>query len=170
MADSDDIEARVRADIAEHGWHVVKVMGDDTAPAWAYTIGLHETAGHPELAMFGMPLDDLHAALNHMGALIRAGRVFEPGEHDGVFEGLSCALRPVEQRWMDVFFGNAAWHYKDVEVPLLQCFWPDAAGHFPWQDEFDASWRDDQPQLFCDAVEEALSDTLAETLRREGAL
>jgi hypothetical protein len=170
MAAPDDIEARVRGDIAEHGWHVVKVMGDDAAPAWAYTIGLHETAGHPELAMFGLPLDDLHAALNQMGALIRSGRVFEPGEHDGIFEGLPCAVRPVEPRWMDVFFGNAAWHYKDAAVPLLQCFWPDAAGRFPWQDGFDASWRSDQPQLFRGDVEAALSETLAETLRREGAL
>ena len=170
MAAPDDIEARVRADIDQHGWHVVKVMGDDHAPAWAYTIGLHETLGHPELAMFGMPVDDLHRALNHMGGLVRAGRTFEPGEYDGVFEDLPCAVRPVAPRWLDVFFGNAAWHYRDADVPLRQCFWPDSGGHFPWQDGFDATWRHDQPLLFHESVDEALSEKLAETLRREGAL
>ena len=170
MSQADDIEARVRADIDAHGWHVVKVMGDEHAPAWAYTIGLWERGEHPELAMFGMPLDQLHAVLNHAGALVRGGRVLEPGEHEGVFEGLPCAVRPVEPRWLDVFFGNAAWHYQSREVPVRQCFWPDAEGRFPWEPGFAASWRGRQPLLFHADVESALSDELAETLRREGAL
>ena len=169
MAAPDDVEAKVRADIAAHGWHVVKVMGDADAPGWAYTIGLVEQ-GHPEISIFGMELAPMHQTLNHLGALVGAGRRFEAGEHDGVFEGLPCAVRPVARRWYDVFFGNAAWHYRSAAFELVQCFWPDAAGRFPWDERFAAAWRARQPLLFHDSVEDALDPRLAGTLRREGAL
>lgn len=170
MGAPDDIEAKVASDIAEHGWHVVKVMGDDAAPGWAYTIGLHQRFAHPELAVFGMELEQMHHVLNHMAALIPTGRRFEPGEHEGVFEGLACAVRPVEPRWLPVFFGNASWHYKSDDVPILQVFWPDANGRFPWSSGFAASWRERQPLLFHADIATALAPRLAETLRREGAL
>lgn len=170
MGAHDEIEARVAADIDAFGWHVVKVMGDDQAPGWAYTIGLHERSGHPELAVFGMELEQMHHVLNHAAALVRTGRRLEPGEHEGVFEGLPCAVRPVEPRWLPVFFGNAGWHYKRQDVPILQVFWPDAEGRFPWDPRFAASWRERQPLLFEAEVERALHPRLADTLRREGAL
>jgi hypothetical protein len=170
MGAPDDIEARVARDIAEYGWHVVKVMGDDEAPGWAYTIGLHERLAHPELAVFGMELEPMHQVLNHVAALVGTGRRFEPGEHEGVFEGLPCALRPVAPRWLPVFFGNAEWHYKGRPFSILQLFWPDAGGRFPWEPGFAASWRVRQPLLFHPQIAEALDARLAQTLRREGAL
>jgi hypothetical protein len=166
----DELERRVRSDIDQYGWHVAKIMGDDRAPGWAYTIGLLETAGHAELSVFGLDLEEAHEVLNHLGNLARAGRTLAPGEHEGIFHGLPCGIRQVDPRWLDVFFGNAAWHYKSDRVAMLQCFWPDAEGRFPWEPEFAASWKDDQPLLFHPEVESALTPHVAEVLRLEGAL
>lgn len=167
----DEVERRVREDIRRFGWHVVKVMGDEHAPGWAYTIGLLERFDHPELAVFGLDLDSMHELLNHAGALVGTGRRFETDrEYDGVLEGLPCAVRAVAPRWTPVFFGNASWHYGREALPLLQCFWPDRGGRFPWQTGFDAALRDLQPRLFEAEVDAALSTRVADTLRREGAL
>lgn len=167
----DDLDRRVRDDIERHGWHVVKVVADEDAPAWAYTIGLGQTQQHPELAIFGMELDAMHAFLNHLGALVCAGRRFESGqEYEGIFEGMRCAFRAVAPRWLDVFFGNAAWHYRSAEVPILQCLWPDESGLLPWEPGFDESWREVQPLLHEAELERALAPRLAAVLRREGAL
>jgi len=167
----DEVERRVREDIRRFGWHVVKVMGDEHGPGWAYTIGLLERFEHPELAVFGLDLDTMHELLNHAAALVGTGRRFEAGrDYGGVLEGLPCAIRTVDPRWTDVFFGNAAWHYERPDPPLLQCFWPDAAGRFPWQEGFDAGLGALQPRLFEPEVGSALSEAFAGVLRREGAL
>jgi hypothetical protein len=50
-------DAEMQADIATYGWHVIKVFEDDEGPSFAFTIGLYKRFGHPELVVFGLPLD-----------------------------------------------------------------------------------------------------------------
>ncbi|MCG8589361.1 MAG: DUF4262 domain-containing protein [Proteobacteria bacterium] len=167
----DEIAARVRADIERYGWHVAKIPGEDPVPAWAFTIGLRERFQHPELAVFGIDLELLHPLLNRLGSEVRRGRQFTEGDRvDGVLEALPCAFRHVESCWIDVFLGNAAWHYESREFGALQCFWPDRAGRFPWEEGFDPAWREQQPLLYESAPDRALGPVLREALRREGAL
>jgi uncharacterized protein DUF4262 len=45
----DDHERKAVADVKKHGWHVLKVLEDDRGPAFAYTVGLYHSFGHPEL-------------------------------------------------------------------------------------------------------------------------
>ena len=40
---------KVLSDIEEYGWHVVKVMEDNSGPGFCYSIGLFKTFGHPEI-------------------------------------------------------------------------------------------------------------------------
>lgn len=70
-------------------WAVVGVIGDDDAPAFGYTNGLHEFYGHPELWMGGVAANDPLALewcttdigifLNQLAARVRDGEVLEPG-------------------------------------------------------------------------------------------
>ncbi len=167
----DEIRQRVRADIDTHGWHVVKVAGDETLPGWAYTIGLLTRFDHPELAVFGLDLDPMHRLLNHAGGLIGTGQRFEvAGSYEGLLEGTACGMRPVARVWVDVFFGNAAWHHQRPDVPVVQCLWPDRAGRLPWEEGFDASLHELQPRLYETALERALTPRWVDTLRAEGAL
>ena len=169
--DGDEIERRVRADIDAHGWHVVKIEGDDQAPAWAFTIGLQETFEHPEILVAGMPIDQLHALLNRIGDLLRAGNRFEPEQHvHSILEGFACAFKGVDERWYQTFAGNAAWHARDRGLDLLQCFWPDPEGRFPWDEAFPAELRPLQPLLYEAEPARALAPSLEAVLRAEGAL
>ncbi len=167
----DEIEARVRHDIARHGWHLVLVPPEESAPGWAHTIGLFEGFEHPEVLVFGIDLQVLARLLNHVGEAIRRGRRFASGEEaPGLLEQGALAFRDLAPKWRDPFLGNAAWHYQRDDVPCLQCFWPDPGGHFPWQRECDAEWRGDQPLLFESDTRAALPEALIDSLRREGAL
>ena len=60
-------DAQMRSDIETYGWHVIKVLEDDEGPGFAFTIGLFKRFGHPELIVFGLPLDTMHEMLNAAG-------------------------------------------------------------------------------------------------------
>lgn len=171
MDPQDEIERRVREDIERFGWHVALVPGEGETPGWAWTLGLFERFAHPELAIFGMPLEEMHRVLNLLGLRVKRGlRLADGARIAGIFEAYALALRQVDVRWVDPFFGNVAWHYRRADVPLLQVLWPDAQGRFPWEPDFDPAWRREQPLLFESAAARALPSPLARQLRAEGVL
>ncbi len=171
MEPQDEIERRVREDIERFGWHVALVPGEGETPGWAWTLGLFGRFSHPELAIFGMPLEDMHRVLNLLGLRVKRGLRFDDGSRvSGIFASYALTLRQVNERWVDPFFGNVAWHYQRGDVPLLQAVWPDAGGRFPWEPEFDPAWRREQPLLFEADEARALPPALARQLRAEGAL
>jgi hypothetical protein len=168
---SDEVAERVRRDIDETGWHLVMIPPEHGTPGWAHTLGLWERYQHPELLVFGPDLERIGPLANHIGALVRAGRRFEAdADEPGILQDHPVAFRRIAPKWIPVFLGNAAWHYESEEVPALQVFWPDPGGCFPWQPASDPAWRDDQPQLYETDTLAALSETLIDVLRREGAL
>jgi hypothetical protein len=167
----DEADLRVRSDIQTYGWHVAKIAGDDRAPPWAFTIGLEHSFEHPEVLVVGMELELLHALLNHVGEQVKRGRRFEDGERaDGVLENRPPEFRTVAARWHGAFVGNAAWFYRERSFRVLQCFWPDSEGRLPWEPGFDPAWHGRQPLLYLDDEDEALGESLARLLRKEGAL
>ena len=170
--DDDPIERRVRADIQVHGWHVAKIEGDEQVPPWAFTIGFGDSFdGHPEVLAAGMNLDQLHALLNRVGDLLRAGNRFEPEQRvHSILEGFACAFKTVDARWHQAFAGNAAWHHRDGDFTLMQCFWPDPEGRFPWEDGYPEHLRPLQPLLYEATPERALTPGVRATLEAEGAL
>jgi len=167
----DEADLRVRSDIETYGWHVAKIAGDDKAPPWAFTIGLEHNFEHPEVLVVGMDLALLHGLLNQIGEQVKRGRRFAAGERpEGVLERHPPAFRLALPRWHGAFVGNAAWFYREQSFRVLQCFWPDADGHLPWDEDFDPAWRGRQPLLFLDDEIEALGEPLARILHQEGAL
>jgi hypothetical protein len=168
---ADEIELRVRADIERHGWHVVIVPPEDDAPGWAHSIGLAERFAHPELLVFGSEPRQLGALVNALGERVRRGRRFAAGDTaEDVLAGLPFAFRAVAPRWLPVFLGNAAWHYRREDFPVLQGIWPDRHGRFPWQADCTPDVAGEQPRLEHAELHLALSERLLAALRREGAL
>ncbi len=167
----EQIEQHIRGDIERFGWHVAKIEGDDRVPPWAFTIGLGDTFDHPEVLAAGMSLEQLHALLNRIGDLLRAGNRFADGQHvHNILEGFACSFRRIDPAWHQPFAGNAAWHHRDDGLELLQCFWPDPEGRFPWDDGFPADLIPLQPMLYDATPERALAPTVLATLREEGVL
>ena len=171
MQQTDDVEDRVRADIRQHGWHVVLVPPERDSPGWGHTIGLWERYRHPELLIFGSEPPQLAELLNALGERVRAGRRFTAGDDEaGLLQGLGFAFRAMAPRWVGVFLGNAAWHYRSESIPVLQGFWPDSKGRFPWHTDCTRAVADEQPQLEAAELHLALPERLLAALRREGAL
>jgi len=142
------IDPRVRRDIEQHGWHVVKVREDDVGPAHAFTLGLHERHGHPEIVAVGPDLDALHQLVNAVGEEVRAGRRFAPDrDYPGILAGLACRFRAVHAANYGDFLGYAGWYYEGARFPALQCVWPDPSGRFPGEPGFPAELARWQPDL-----------------------
>jgi hypothetical protein len=123
----------IRRVIAEFGWWVGLIDGADEGPAFAYTVGLHETFRHPESIIFGLPLQSMHAILNNCGELIRGGSRFEAGAASPeVLEGYQVRFRAVTAaESYDEYLGYGCRHYGSRDFPVLQCVWPDTSHKFP---------------------------------------
>jgi hypothetical protein len=141
-------DEQMRADIATYGWHVTKVLEDDEGPGFAFTIGLWQRFEHPELILFGLPLDTMHLMLNGAGAAVRDGRSYRAGRsYADILEGYDCTFRPVPLRHYEEYLGSALWHYDGDDFPVLQLVWPDREHRYPWTAPADAWIRLAQPVL-----------------------
>jgi hypothetical protein len=135
-------DEKVKADVEEFGWHVIKAEEDASGPGFAFTIGLTHNFGRPELIVFGLPPDVMHQILNLAGDNIRAcTEKFESGmKTTELLEGYAWAFIEFPKSSYHDFLGYAIWFYKGEEFDVLQCVWPDKAGRFPWEagvlDEF----------------------------------
>jgi hypothetical protein len=141
-------DEKVIADVAEFGWHVIKVPEDVEGPAFAFTIGLTKTFAHPEVIIFGLALSTMHGTLNNIGALVRAGKRFEPGDvTQELLKRYACEFVRVPRSAYPDFFGSACRFYGGDAFEALQCVWPDRGGRFPWDDAVDDAVRRCQPLL-----------------------
>jgi hypothetical protein len=141
-------DAQMRADIATHGWHVIKVFEDAEGPGFAFTIGLYKRFAHPELVVFGLPLETMHLMLNAAGEAIRAGQTFGVGQKsDDILQGYSCTFRPFPREHYEAYLGSGRWFYDGDDFPALQLIWPDREHRFPWAAPVDGWIRQAQPVL-----------------------
>ena len=144
----DHLEDAVRANIADFGWHVMLVRADAEGPGFAYSIGLYESFGQPEILIVGLGTETMHWMINEIGGRLKQGeRVEAEGRIDWLLEGHDCAMRQVAPAHYRDYLGYARWYYRGDGFPVLQCAWPDKAGRFPWEPAFDPALRDRQPDL-----------------------
>ena len=99
---------RMTETIARCGWAIQAVEEGAGNLGYAYTIGLTEHSGHPELALANIELDTTARVLNGLGELVRAGRTLLPYTTATV-DGLEFALVEVHGAHLrgEVF---ASWH------------------------------------------------------------
>ncbi len=148
---SHPADQKFLAQIQTHGWNVTKVFRreGETGPEWSFSTGLFHTFQHPEIVIFGLELDTMQKIVNVIGTEIKGGEKFEPGnEYQNVFAQCGCQFRPVDwSRYAD-YLGWAMWFYNGDPFPVLQCFWPDREGHYPWDPSCSSGAVELQPFLF----------------------
>jgi hypothetical protein len=148
-ANLDDNDRQLLGDVEEHGWHVVLIADEDSVPGWAFSVGLFQTFRHPEITVFGLPVELAHHVINGIGEDIKNGKPFKAGaQYPDILEGVECAIRHVEPIWYRPFLGYATWYYHGLDFPCLQCVWPDKQQRFPWEKGFKKEWLAKQPLLF----------------------
>lgn len=147
-------DRRFLEQIEEFGWNVTHVQKKEgeAGPDWSFSCGLYSSFRHPEIVIFGLESERRQIVINNIGLEIKKGRKFAPGvEYFKTFERCGCMLRPVcESRFSD-YLGWALWFYEGENFPALQCFWPDKAGHYPWEQGCDSYVREEQPLLFVES-------------------
>ena len=145
----DASDRKLLSSIERVGWHVVMVPEEGNTPGWAFSVGLFQSFSHPEVVVFGLPLELSGQVINSIGEEIRAGKTFEAGsEHREILDEVRCTFRHVNARWYRAFLGASGWYYRGPDFPALQCIWPDRKQNYPWEPGFDLTWLWAQPLLF----------------------
>ena len=142
-------DQRLLDDVAEYGWHVMKVLETPETPGWAYSVGLYKNFGHAEILVCGQGLELMHYMINTIGEGVKHGKTFAVDEYYAdLIDAYQCTLKPVRPKWYPLFMGFASWFYDGDDYPLWQCFWPDFDNRYPWNSEFNPELMWDQPLLF----------------------
>jgi hypothetical protein len=121
--------------IETYGWNVTNVFRREgqTGPDWSYSTGIFHSHQHPEIVIVGLELDNMQKIVNNIGSEIKNGANYEPGnEYHDIFARCGCQFRPVDTAHYRDYLGWAIWFYNGEPFPVLQCFWPDLQGHYPW--------------------------------------
>jgi hypothetical protein len=125
----------VLSKIKKGGWGVIACPEEKDSPPFAFTIGLFEKFGHPEIILFGMDSRESAKALNFMGARIQDGEVFKALQAYNDVLTSQCMFAPVDVQ-QDYWLGYARWYYKK-DFPAIQCVWADTNGRWPWNTDCD---------------------------------
>jgi Domain of unknown function (DUF4262) len=132
----------------QHGWFVNLIAGDALGPSFAYSFGLYEEFGHPEIIIFGLAEETMHRLINDVGKQVRSGVKYSAGDRtSGLLNGYSCAFSMVNPLHYRETCTWTVWFYESDRFPALQLFWPDKLNRFPWEPDFDEQLRDRQPDL-----------------------
>lgn len=139
--------AEIVAHIEKYGCHVVMVIGNHL-PGFAYSIGLYEKFGHPEIICFGMDLKIMASMINEACYLLGKERSFESYiPYDDFLENVDVQFLPVNKEFYGDYFAFGMNYYNGNNFPALQMVWPDKENKFPWEESFYEPWKFQQPLL-----------------------
>jgi Domain of unknown function (DUF4262) len=90
------------------GWFVTKVGAGEFNPAFAYSIGLYEHFGHPEIILFGLDLEIMHRLINDAAKQIQHGhRYRENHKYGDLLNGYDCEFRALTSDHYDELLNYA---------------------------------------------------------------
>jgi len=127
---------------------------DPPMPGYAYTIGLPELCGFPNVVVFGLTPVAASGLIGMVVDLVVAGTEIPIGvEVTGLYDNdLRAAFVTVDVgQWSGLFATGLAWHRGD-EFDLVQLIWPDRNGFLPYEPGFDARMRHAQPVIGSNAT------------------
>jgi hypothetical protein len=148
------IEQQILADVDADGLHIEKVIPEKKAPGWAYSIGIHKTMKQPDIIIFGLRPATMEQLIENTAERMRGGVVYADGtEDDELLQGYTCMFKSVREIWYDVTVRHARWFYGGSSFPLLQLYWPDRNGKYPWDPKCQPEVRALQPRLHVADIE-----------------
>lgn len=123
--------------IEKYGWAVQAVGGDAITPPFAYTVGL--TARKlPEIYVSGLPIPLMQSALNQAAKQAESLQLDVPSDE---YFNMPVIFKKRIAEGARV----AREMYGRDKVRLIQMYWPDPTGVFPWEPECDTLTRRCQP-------------------------
>jgi hypothetical protein len=142
--------------IEKFGCQVLSVADESARRAFAYTFGLFDTAGLPEIIEVGLPHETAFALLNETVDRLRDGVKLSQGRHKGLLSNVECEFRPVDPKWIKRLMLGATRFYEGAEFPALQAVYPDLENRFPEDANFDLTFAQPllQPEKSFNKIEE----------------
>jgi hypothetical protein len=134
-------DERTITHVEEFGCSIVNVKRTQYGFGWAYTVGVFDTGGKPEVISVGLLPKTAHFALNAAAKLLGTGVDLTKGRHRDVIGEVECEFRPVDAKWVKHLMGWALWYYGDHEFPVLQVIYPDLQNRFPEDEGFDKAFE-----------------------------
>lgn len=147
-ANKDELLESTKLNIEKFGLQVIMVSSKGYNPSFAYSIGLSQTYGHPEIICFGLPNDLGHAIINDVAEMIKQHESIKiDKEYDNIFKDSRAKFLKVDERNIEDYFGVGLEHYKDKKFEALQLIWTDRNDTFPWEENFEEEFIYRQPLL-----------------------
>jgi hypothetical protein len=137
-ADLSGADRELVENVERFGWsfmYVSPTKGDPEPQLfWGYTIGVYRTWGHPDLILFGPPVEAAHGILANAIELVASGKRLEPRvEYHEILANHRCQFLDVDPSWYGAFLGFAQWYYESADgFPVRQLVIPDKKGRYPW--------------------------------------
>jgi hypothetical protein len=129
----------IRADIKKYGFVTCGVDDEEFGGPFAYTIGLEESFGHPELLMTGVQPDSARIYFHIFVKQLRSGASIDA---DDVLDG-ACNF-PMQLRALDSkrageahMLMTEAYYGGSDQFRALQLVLSDRNRLFPWQEGYD---------------------------------
>ncbi len=137
--------------IETNGWALEPVSPradtEPPTPAYAYTIGLPELTGFPEIAVFGLTPVAANGLIGLIVDALRGGTEIPFGlELLGLLDNdLRCMFAPIDVAGHEGTFATAQAWYRGEPFSMVQLLYPDRNGFMPYETGFEARLRLAQP-------------------------
>lgn len=142
-------DSRTKQDIAKYGCSVMHVFdAESDLPPFAYSIGIQQETGAPEVVVIGLKQQMAHYVINEYNNRVRVGERFEVGKYyEGFLEGFEIYIGAVPQSVYRDYFGQNIDFYDGRDFQVLQVIYPTTKGVWPWTDDVPESFLHWQPVL-----------------------
>lgn len=137
--------------IETNGWALEPVLPrSDTeppSPAYAYTIGVPDLVGFPDIAVFGLAPVAANGLIGLVVDALRGGTEIPLGvELVGLLDNdLRCMFAPIDLDEHGHYFATAMSWYRGAAPSIVQMLYPDRNGYMPYEDGFAERMRLAQP-------------------------
>ena len=154
----DDADMRNFRDIVRDGCTIIMIYPDEAGGGppydFIYTVGFYLNLLHPELFIKGLLGEAAGNMMNALFKYVEGGRSLKDGDsirYDfGEGEQKLVAKAFPKEGYFN-YLGWGCWFYRSLlwkvapiaenKFPVLQLFWPDRQGYYPWQEECDPRVR-----------------------------
>ncbi len=142
-------DARIKADIAEYGCHVISVFDPEgKIPSFSYSIGIQESCGAPEAIVIGVRSELGHFMVNEYKDQVRRnGRLARGVLYSGFLKDFSIYVEPAKPDRHANYTLGCNRYYKDKRYEVVQLIYPTVSGVWPWQAGADEWFKTHQPML-----------------------
>lgn len=125
--------ASIKEHILKYGWRFQHVFdAEGKKESFAYTIGLEESFGHPEIMIFGLERSTMHSMLQEVVDTVRGGAAFQPDRrYPEILSGeYEVMFKPLKDRAYPDYAGMAMDYYGH-SFRMYVMLWPDKNNVLP---------------------------------------